>query len=103
MRECMVMVQGIFAQTEKKLLVNKLQRAREAKRKETGRCEGTKPFGTLEGEADTLRRMRELRRKPRKAKRLSYAKIAEILEAEGHTTRSGRPWNRGCVWAVLKK
>ncbi len=103
MRECMVMVQGIFAQTEKKLLVRKLRVAREAKRKEAGRCEGRKPFGSLDGEVDTLRRMRELRRKPRGAKRLSFAAIARALESEGHPTRNGGQWNRGCIAAILNR
>ena len=37
-------MQGIFSQLDKSLLVKKLRKAREQKRKETGKCEGRKGY-----------------------------------------------------------
>ena len=34
----------------------------------------------------------KLRRKPRGGERLSFAAIAARLNAEGHPTRTGKPW-----------
>ncbi|MFA6244465.1 MAG: recombinase family protein, partial [Candidatus Hydrogenedentales bacterium] len=60
MMRAMVQIQGVFAELDKSLLVQKLKRARALKRKRTGRCEGRKKFGEHPGEMDTLARMREL-------------------------------------------
>jgi len=43
-------VLGAVAQFEKSVIVAKLRAARVRKRRETGRCEGRKPFGTRPGE-----------------------------------------------------
>ena len=47
MREAMILVQGVFAQLDKRLLVRKLAKTRQAKREATGRCEGRKAVRTL--------------------------------------------------------
>jgi DNA invertase Pin-like site-specific DNA recombinase len=92
------------AQFDKTGIVSKLRKARERKRLETGRCEGVKPFGTLPGEQDAIERMRALRRKPiGKAKRMSFAKIAATLQAEGFKTRGGKPWQASSVRDILSK
>ncbi len=90
MREAMVLMQAIFAQTEKKLLVRKLRAARDRKRSETGRCEGVPPFGELDGEADIVREIRRLRRRNPKTGRVrGYGQIAQELDRLGYQTRSG--------------
>src|SRR6266576_3458622 len=89
MREGMVLMQGVFSQIEKKRLVLKLRKAREAKRKEHGRCEGVKPYGTRPGEAEILDSIRTLSRKPRCGERLTCQAIADRLNAEGKPTRKG--------------
>ena len=67
------------------------------------RCEGRKPFGTLPGEAETLARIRELRRKPRKGKRRSLQQVCVALNAEGRPTRSGKPWTKQAVNRILRR
>ena len=103
MAEALILMQGVFSQLEKRNLVSKLRKSRDAVRARGVQCEGTRPFGTVDGEQDTLKRMKELRRKPRGGKRRSCGVIARILEEEGRKTRSGRPWNRGCVHAILQR
>jgi hypothetical protein len=62
------------------------------KRRATGRCEGRQPYGTRPGETDVVALIHKLRRKPRGGERLSFNAIADRLNAEGHPTRTGRPW-----------
>ena len=93
---------AVIAQFEKTSIVAKLRKARARARVENGRCEGRKPFGEREGEAEVIERMKRLRRKPiGKAKRMSFAKIAEALDDEGLTSRSGRPWSAASVKQIL--
>ncbi|MGD0948613.1 MAG: recombinase family protein [Candidatus Binatia bacterium] len=85
-------VLGAVAQFEKAVIVSKLKAARMRKRRTEGRCEGRKPYGTRPGEAEVVSLIHKLRRKPRGGERLSFAAIAERLNAEGHPTRTGKPW-----------
>jgi len=94
-------VLGAVAEFEKSCLVAKLRAARERVRRETGRCEGPRPFGTLAGEAATLTRIKELNRKKRQGKRLSTCKIAARLEQDGFSTRTGAPWSPANVRNIL--
>lgn len=103
MRKALVQVQGIFSELEKSLLVRKLAKARAEKREKTGRCEGRKLFGFHPGEQEIIDRMKALRRKPRKGKRRSYAKIAKALNDESLPTRGGKPWGASSVAAILKR
>lgn len=80
-----------------------LYAAREAARRRGGGEGGRKRFGTKSGEVETLRRMRQLRRKPRGGCRLTYREIARKLEEEGHRSRSGRPWSPGTVQRILAR
>ena len=102
MREAMVQVQGVFAQLDKKLLVRKLAKAREAKRQETGRCEGRKPYGQKPGEAEVLARIFAMRRGARNKERMSFAAIAARLSADGVPTRTGRVWAPATVYGIIK-
>ena len=93
-------VLGAVAEFEKNVVVLKLRAARERKRARGERVEGVKPYGHFPAEqADT--RMRQLRRKPAKAKRRSIAAIAAQLNAEGHRNRAGRVWSSQMVHHVL--
>ena len=104
MKKAMIQMQAVFSELEKNSLVRKLKAARARKRAETGRCEGVKPFGTLPGESEAIDRMKALRRKPiGKAKRMSYAKIADVMQAEGYATRSGGAWKASTVQDILKR
>jgi len=94
-------VLGAVAQFEKAVLVLKLRAARRRVRQRKGRCEGVKPYGTRSGEAKIVERIKQLRRKPKKGKRLSFAKIADRLNAEGAPTRRGGPWKAGTIHGIL--
>jgi hypothetical protein len=52
---------------------------------------------------EVLAYIRKLHRKPRGGERLSYAAIAERLNAEGIRTRTGRAWAPGTVYGILNR
>jgi site-specific DNA recombinase len=89
---------GIFAQYDKTQIVLKLRGARLRKRAQTGRCEGRKPYGYYEGEADVLERMKALR-----AEGLGFAGIAAKLNEEGIPPRSGAKWHNFAVNQILSR
>jgi len=95
MMKAMIQIQGVFAELDKSLTVAKLKKARQLKRRRAGRCEGRKPFGSRQGEAETLTRMRELN-----DGRTAYA-IAAQLNNEGRPSRSGRSWTTTSVRRIL--
>jgi hypothetical protein len=45
----------------------------------------------------------KLRRKPRGGERLSFAAIADRLNAEGRPTRSGKPWTPETVRQIVNR
>lgn len=102
-RKLIRQVLGAVSEFDKSVTVLKLRAARDRIRGRSGRCEGRKPFGSKPNEAKTLDRIKQLRRKPRGGERLSYAAIAEKLNAEGLTTRQGRAWHRGSVHAICQR
>lgn len=89
-------VLGAVAEFNKRELVGKLAKARARKRNAVGRCEGRKPFGTRDGEAETVKRIRELRRE-------SLRNIAARLDKEGRATRSGKPWSPEAIRLILAR
>ena len=100
MKEAMVLIQGVFAQAEKKRLVLKLRGARAAKRAKGGRCEGAKPFGQTEEERRIIATIKKLRRKPKGGRARSYRVVAEILNANGVPARRGGKWYASTVRGV---
>jgi len=102
-RKLIRQVLGAVAEYDKAVTVLKLRAARERVRRTRGRCEGRKPFGDRAGEVQVLLLIRELHRKPRGGARRSYAEIADELNQRGMPTRTGKPWSRGVVWALLKR
>ena len=103
MQKAMVQIQGTFAELDKSLTVQKLRKARESIRAERGRCEGRKPFGFRLGEAETLKRIKQLRRKPKDKPRRGYYQIASILNKEGRKSRMGKPWQGMTVKQILER
>jgi len=87
---------GALAQWEKTALVNKLRKARDRKRAETGRCEGPLPFGSDPAEASAKAILVSWR-----AAGMSFSRIAKQANQVALKTRSGKPWNRGSVYQVL--
>lgn len=89
---------AVVAQFEKTSIVAKLRKARNRKKQETGRCEGVKPFGLKDGEKETLDRMLALR-----GEELTVRQITDHLNAEGLSTRTGRPWHHASVAKILSR
>lgn len=99
MKKALIQMQATFAELEKSNLVNKLRKARERKKAETGRCGGQHPFGTLNAEeANTLETMQRLR-----AQGCTTRDIAEYLNNAGRPTRNGRPWHYASVSKILAR
>ena len=92
---------GAVSEFDKTSIVLKLKAARSRARRENGRCEGRKPFGEKDGEADTLILIRSLRRKPKGGSRKSFAAIAEKLNRDEVITRTGKPWHPEVVRRLL--
>jgi site-specific DNA recombinase len=97
MMRAMIQIQGVFAELDKRLTVAKLKKARQRIRRQTGRCEGQRPFGSGPGEAATLARMRELN-----DGRTAYA-IAAKLNRQGLPSRTGKPWTATVVRRILSR
>jgi DNA invertase Pin-like site-specific DNA recombinase len=97
-RVLMRQVFGAIAQYEKAMIVAKLRGARERVKAKAGRCEGRKPYGYFEGEAEILQRIRELRDEG-----LGYDRIAERLNAEGFKARTGGRWHGLVVNRILSR
>lgn len=91
------------AEFDKTSIVLKTRAARLRIRRETGRCEGRKPFGARTGEEEVLNQMRKLRRKPHGQPRKSFAEIAAELNDAGIPTRSGKKWAPEVVRRILSR
>lgn len=91
-------IQGAISQWDKSTTVIKLRKARERIKKEHGRCEGAKPFGTKPGERETLNRIIELRRRKER-----FRRIAEILTEENRPLRHGGQWTEKRVHDIYSK
>lgn len=102
MRKALIQIQSVFSELEKSRLVGKLRKAREAKKEQTGKCEGRKAFGEKAGEKETIATMRSLRRK-RSGKQMSFAKIADELNRQNIPTRTGARWQTTTVQNILKR
>lgn len=88
---------GAVSEFEKASLVQKLRKARERKKAETGRCEGRKPVPTVVvTEAKKLRR-----RNTRTGKRRSLRSVAEELAIQGYVSPSGRPYGPESVKRMI--
>ncbi len=103
MSKAMIQIQGTFAELDKNLLVRKLRKGREAKRKASGRCEGRKPFGFYPGESEILKRIKDLNRKSTNEKRLGAYQIAAILNKDDVPTRKGTPWQGSTIKGIIER
>ena len=102
-KKFIVQIQNNIAELDKRLLVRKLKKAREAKKAKTGRCEGRKPYGYYPGEDGIIKRIKQLHRKPPGEKRLGFRAIARRLNKEGIPTRSGAQWSDTQVRSILSR
>lgn len=98
-RILMRQLMGAVAQYDKSQVVLKLRGARQRMKAATGRCEGRKPYGTRDGEAAVIERMRQLR-----SSGMAYRKVAAMLNAESVPTRTaGKRWRGYTVNAILQR
>jgi DNA invertase Pin-like site-specific DNA recombinase len=88
---------GAIAQYDRAMTVLKLRGARQRVKVKTGRCEGVKAFGSMQGEQVTLARMQELRGAGK-----SLGAVATALNGEGFSTRMGGPWLGATVNKILR-
>jgi hypothetical protein len=58
-------------------------------------------FGEFDGEEEIIKMIRALRRKSKGGKRLSLARVAEILNQDGVPSREGKPWRPEVVRRIL--
>ena len=103
MTRCMLQIQGSFHELDKRLLVRKLKKGRQAVKDRTGKCEGKKPYGFYPGEAEILARIKQLNRKAQGRKRLGPGTIASVLNGEGITNRKGTKWQAITIQRIIKR
>jgi DNA invertase Pin-like site-specific DNA recombinase len=87
---------GAVAQYEKSQIVLKLRGARLRKRAKEGRCEGRKPYGFYDGEAEVVERLKALR-----ASGMGFDRIAAQVNAEGLKTRTAKRWHGVVINRIL--
>jgi DNA invertase Pin-like site-specific DNA recombinase len=88
---------GALAQWEKAALVKKL-RAAQLRAAAEGRPCGNKPYGLMEGEQDGLRQLAEWNRQG-----YCNTEIADMMNARGYPSRSGKPWSRHTIAGILAR
>ena len=91
-------IMGSIFQFEKMKIVQKLAHARNVKSKEAGhRIEGAKP-----SDQKLRNRAKQLRRKKKgRSNRMSFAKIAVQMNAEGFVSKQGKAINANIVKQLL--
>ena len=97
-RKMIRQILGVVSEWEKSCIVQKLRAARIRSKEKNGRCEGRKPYGTKEGEAEIVAKIQGLR-----TERLTIVEIADRLNSEGVTTRSGGLWRFTRVRRILAR
>jgi len=105
MKKALIQIQGVFAELDKSQLVNKLRKGREKVKQDRGKCEGRKHYGeNSEEERTIMRRITYLRRLSRgQQKRMSFQKIADVLNDDGIKTILGKNWTAMGVKNVIDK
>ena len=101
MKKAMIQIQGVFAELEKNILVGKLRKARERKKKVEGKCEGRKSY--LEISPEIVKKIKLLRRRNRKGKRRTFSQVAKELNRQGMTTMTGKPFTSNNVAVILHR
>jgi DNA invertase Pin-like site-specific DNA recombinase len=97
-RKMIRQILGVVSEWEKSCIVQKLRAARIRSKERNGRCEGRKPYGQKDGEAEIITKIQGLR-----AERLTINEIAERLNSEGVRTRCGGPWRFTQIRRILAR
>jgi hypothetical protein len=88
-------VLGAVAQFEKQALVAKLRKARERKKRETGKCGGR--HSLAETKPETVALAKKLARYPVNGRRRSLREIAAELQTAGHVTSRGTSYGAAAI------
>lgn len=95
-RKMMRQIFGAIAEYDKAMIVLKLRGARQRMKAKTGRCEGAKAFGTVDGQRPTIERILSLR-----SAGMAVDTIAETLNVEGLKSKTGGRWYGSSIRNVL--
>ena len=97
-RKMIRQILGVVSEWEKSCIVQKLRAARIRSKEKNGHCEGRKPYGQKDGEAEIVTKIQGLR-----ADRLTINEIADRLNGEGLKTRSGGLWRFTQIRRILAR
>ena len=109
MKKALIQMQGIFSELEKNLLVKKLKLARESKRKTGQKVEGRKGWNDSPDKRDALlEAVKNLRRKPKLAKRMTFVEIADqinalVLKDDTYSTLNGGKWSGAMIQNFIQR
>jgi DNA invertase Pin-like site-specific DNA recombinase len=95
-RKLMRQIFGAIAEYDKAMIVLKLRGARQRMKARTGRCEGSKPFGSSDDHRPAIDRILSLR-----GAGMAVDKIAETLNSEGFKSKTGGRWYGSSVRNVI--
>ena len=98
MRRAMIQIQGVFAELEKNVFLRRVRKGKESRRRAGIRCDGPKPYGELDGEAETLSRIRAMR-----ASGLTLEALASALNRGDVLPRYGGVWTAPTLCRILKR
>lgn len=96
-RKLIRQILGALAEWEKSVIVKKLAAGRAKVRRETGRCEGRKPYGQNAYERDILDQISCEHQNGASAR-----VIAEGLNVDGSKSRDGKSWHATTVRRLIK-
>lgn len=109
-QKLMLTIISAFAEFEREMITARLSGGRRTKARSGGYAGGRPPLGyqvthdhcleIVETEAAAVRRIFELRNECPGA---SMSKIANLLNAEGYTTKRGSSFDAKAVWRVLQR
>lgn len=91
-------VLAAVSEFEKSSIVAKLRAARNRKRRETGRCEGQKPYGMLAGESAVVKIILGL-----SDEGLTTRQIAGELNSRGYRTRQSKQWRHPVIARIISR
>jgi DNA invertase Pin-like site-specific DNA recombinase len=97
-RKLIRQILSAVAEFDKCVIVDKLRAARNRMRRNSGRCEGRKPYGDREGEGEVIAKIQELKKAGN-----NLQEIADNLNAENIPTRTGKQWQRQQIKNVLDR
>lgn len=97
-RKLLRQIMGAIAEYDRAMITAKLAGARKRVKAKTGSCEGRKPFGAREGEAEAIKFMRQHREAGH-----TFANVAIAMNQSKYRTRTGKPWIAPVICKILKR